>query len=196
MRYPLAVLGLLVLSCGDADSSRWNDPPLPDAWPEAAPIAFVRAPYLQDPGDRRMVVMWRTAVPCQGLVEVESPQGTSHTVPTEAATQFEVALEDLPEHASDLTYRVACVTGAPESLLVSPSAAALTQPVPFRLAPAPGAAGKARPTLSVVSSSPRVTPSPYSTSAMPWVWTSRRSSVEAAPRESEMPIRKSPAAAP
>lgn len=131
----LGWIGLLALgACSGSDAKG----PLPDSYPEATELGLVRGPYLQNVTDDSVVVMWEAEEPCWGVVEAESGDVTVQTEPDGPTARHEVLVTGLPVNAAEVRYRMRCVTGAKGSLWGKPPAAALTEWIPFRLAPAPG----------------------------------------------------------
>jgi len=133
-----ALLGLAGLLAVGGCSGSGGKGPLPDEYPEAADLALVRGPYLQNVTEDSVVVMWEATEPCWGVVEGESGGVSVQTEPEGPFARHEVLLAGLPGGAAGARYRMRCVTGSEGALWGKPQAAVLTEWIPFRLAPAPG----------------------------------------------------------
>lgn len=111
-----------------------NPDPLPESYPNAEAIALVRGPYLQNVSKDAVTLMWETTTACIGLVEYFSGDVYNYSEADEKGLVHEIRIEGLPEHASEIAYRIRCIDGATD-FSAAPESALIGQKNSFRLAP-------------------------------------------------------------
>jgi predicted phosphodiesterase len=111
-----------------------NPDPLPDSYSGAEVITLVRGPYLQNVSKDAVTLMWETTTACTGLVEYYSGEVYNYSEADENGVVHEIRLTGLPEHASDIAYRIRCIDGTAD-FAASPTAALIGEKNSFRLAP-------------------------------------------------------------
>jgi Calcineurin-like phosphoesterase len=107
---------------------------LPESYPGAVSIAIMRGPYLQNVGVDYVTVMWEAEEECSGLVEYWSGDIYGFSEPSTVAVRHEQILTGLPAHASDISYRIRCISDG--DFEGEPTLAYVGEQHAFRLAPA------------------------------------------------------------